>query len=117
MDCVSLLAEARAAGLTVTVEDGNLVVRGPRAASDVAGRLIAAKPAVLAALEGGGATGPGPLLPEADAWDRGMHAGFAPVVFLPPAGCLARRVCSRAGLCDRHRAGDPCHATETEGAR
>jgi hypothetical protein len=50
VDGVALLAQARAAGLTVTTAEGKLIIRGPRRAEALAQALIRAKPAVLAAL-------------------------------------------------------------------
>ena len=53
-----------------------------------------------------------PLPPTADDWDREMRDAYAPIVHLPPRGCLAPRVCSRGGPCDRSRAG--CNAADEE---
>jgi hypothetical protein len=50
MTLADLLADARAAGLTVTVDAGRLVIRGPRAAEHLALALLARRPAVLAHL-------------------------------------------------------------------
>ncbi len=50
MDGVTLLAEARTAGLRVRAEGARLVIDGPWSGAPVAERLVAAKPAVLAAL-------------------------------------------------------------------
>jgi hypothetical protein len=50
MDGVTLLREARAAGLSVAAEGDKLVIRGPRRAEPVARLLLAHKPDVLAAL-------------------------------------------------------------------
>jgi ribosomal protein S27AE len=50
MDGLSLLAEARRAGLSVHVEGDKLVVRGPKAAAPIAERLLANKTQVMAAL-------------------------------------------------------------------
>jgi hypothetical protein len=50
MDGMTLLEEARAAGLTVRVDGARLVVRGPRAAEAMARRLLERKVEVLAAL-------------------------------------------------------------------
>jgi hypothetical protein len=50
MDGLTLLDEARAAGLTVTADRGRLVIRGPRRAEPTARRLIAHKGLVLQAL-------------------------------------------------------------------
>ena len=50
MGGLNLLAEARSAGLDVQADGDRLVIRGPRAADAVARRLMAEKPAVLAAL-------------------------------------------------------------------
>jgi hypothetical protein len=47
MDAVTLLAQARAAGLTLRAANGRLVIRGPRNAADLAHRLLEAKPAIL----------------------------------------------------------------------
>lgn len=50
MDILTLLDEARAAGLSIRAEGGRLVIRGPRQAEPMALRLIEAKPMVMAAL-------------------------------------------------------------------
>lgn len=50
MDCITLLREAKAAGLTVSTEGDRLVVRGPKIAHETACRLLAHKPDVMAAL-------------------------------------------------------------------
>jgi hypothetical protein len=50
MDGLTLLREARAAGLEVQARDGRLVIRGPRRAEPVARRLLAHKALVLDAL-------------------------------------------------------------------
>ena len=50
MDGLTLLREARAAGLTVAADGARLCIRGPRQAEAVARRLLAHKAAVLAAL-------------------------------------------------------------------
>ena len=50
MGCVSLLDEARAAGLTLRADGDKLIIRGPRSAEPVARRLIDRKAEVLAAL-------------------------------------------------------------------
>ncbi len=47
MDGLTLLRQARAAGLTVTVNGNQLVVRGPRNAAATAKELLTHKPAVL----------------------------------------------------------------------
>ncbi len=53
-------------------------------------------------------------LPLADnAWLDGVRTAFAPILHLPPAGCLGPRVCSRIGPCDRHAAGRPCRVAES----
>ena len=52
MDGLTLLVEARAAGLTVNAIDGRLVIRGPRQSEAIALRLIEAKVAVMVALAG-----------------------------------------------------------------
>jgi hypothetical protein len=55
---------------------------------------------------------PTPALPPADAddWDRATHAAYAPVLRLPPRGCLGPRVCARLGVCARARSGGSCEA-------
>jgi hypothetical protein len=50
MDGVSLLAQARAAGLTVGAVGDRLVIRGPRGGAPIAENLLAHKALVLAAL-------------------------------------------------------------------
>lgn len=47
---LTLLAEARAAGLTVLADHGRLIVRGPREAEPLAHQLLAHKAEVLNAL-------------------------------------------------------------------
>ena len=49
---LTLLTEARAAGLEVRLEAGRLVVRGPRSRADLAQRVLARKREVLIALAG-----------------------------------------------------------------
>lgn len=50
MDGLTLLHEAQAAGLSVSADDGRLVIRGPTRCEAVAKRLLAHKADVLAAL-------------------------------------------------------------------
>jgi hypothetical protein len=50
MDCLTLLAEARMAGLTASIDAGRLVVRGPRSADVIARRLLQNKVAIIDAL-------------------------------------------------------------------
>jgi hypothetical protein len=50
MDGITLILEAEAAGLSVQVDGDRLVIRGPRSADAIARRLLAEKPAVVAAL-------------------------------------------------------------------
>ena len=50
MDGLTLLQQARAAGLTVAVDGDRLRIRGPRRAEPMARRLLEQKPLVLAAL-------------------------------------------------------------------
>lgn len=52
MDGMTLLAEARAAGLHVSAEGDRLIVRGPWRLSDMAQRVLERKPAILDALRG-----------------------------------------------------------------
>jgi hypothetical protein len=51
VDGVTLLREARHAGLRVEARDGQLVVSGPRRLEAVVRRLIEAKPSILDAIE------------------------------------------------------------------
>jgi hypothetical protein len=53
MDGLSLLVEARKAGLSVHIEGDKLVVRGPKMAAPIAQRLLANKAQVMAALSAG----------------------------------------------------------------
>jgi len=106
MDRLALLNEARAAGLSVAVEGDQLRIRGPKSAGNVAARLLAAKPAVLAAL--GGVADGGGIAPDAVWWDDRVPAGSAPVLHLPPRGCIGPRACARLGPCVRHGRGEPC---------
>jgi hypothetical protein len=50
MDCLSLLEQARSAGLTVIVQDDKLVIRGPRRVRALAEQLLAHKDEVMNAL-------------------------------------------------------------------
>jgi hypothetical protein len=75
---LTLLAQARAAGLTVTASEGTLIIRGPRRAEALAQALIRAKPAVLAALSTGDASATS---------TRGREANRAPRP-CPPARVL-----------------------------
>jgi hypothetical protein len=50
MDGMTLLRQAREAGLTVAADGGKLVIRGPRRAERTARLLLAHKPAVMTAL-------------------------------------------------------------------
>jgi ribosomal protein L37AE/L43A len=50
MDGIALLRKGQAAGLTIMADGDRLVIRGPRSARAMAHKLLAHKPAVLAAL-------------------------------------------------------------------
>src|SRR5262245_45285770 len=50
MDRLTLLGEARAAGLNVAVKGDTLVIRGPRRAEPIVRKLIDHKPELMAAL-------------------------------------------------------------------
>ncbi|NOT01728.1 MAG: hypothetical protein HOP29_13990 [Phycisphaerales bacterium] len=52
MDGVTLSREAAESGLAVTADGGRLVIQGPRRLEALAGRLIAHKAMVMAALAG-----------------------------------------------------------------
>lgn len=86
---VSLLAEARAAGLEVRLEAERLVVRGPRSRKALAERLLARKGEVLTALAGED---------EAVAWRaaamRPQVPGTGPIPFL-----IAREEAPAPGRC------------------
>ena len=105
-DSVSLLAEARAAGLTMQIVGANLVVRGPRGAKPIVERLKASSAAVVFLLQ---ATEP--EQPITVWWDDAAFASSAPISYQPPRECIAPRFCSRIGPCDRHPAGTPCLVT------
>jgi hypothetical protein len=62
MDGLSLLEEARGAGLRVAAEGDRLVIRGPKTAEPVARRLLAHKAEMLAVLTGPRPSAPGPAL-------------------------------------------------------
>ena len=94
-EVVSVLAEARAAGLAVRADDGRLVVRGPRRAEPIAQRLLARTGEVLA------------LLAAEDAEVAWRVAAMRPQV--PPRGpipvLVARDVVPAPGCCPS--CGDP----------
>lgn len=102
MDCLALVMEARAAGSTVVTDAGRLIVRGPKRAAELAQRLIANKPAVLAALDELSAERLGVW------WDDRVPADSSPILHLPPRECIGPKVCSRIGFCERHAADNPC---------
>ena len=54
MDGLTLLREARAAGLEVQAREGRLVIRGPRRPEPIVRRLLAHKALVLDALSARG---------------------------------------------------------------
>ena len=79
---MSLLEEARAAGLTVKVEGEKLVVRGPRDAEHIALQLLESKPRVIAILRAseGGEEGYGT---EGLNWVFDLDAGHLPAAPFP----------------------------------
>ncbi len=107
MDGLALLTEARAAGLVVRGEGGQLVVEGPKRAESLAVRLVAAKEAVLAAL---GEAGPDETIKVW--WDDANFASSLPISHQPPRECITPRACSRLGPCDRHVVGNPCQVSQ-----
>lgn len=107
MGGVTLLAEARSAGLRVRAEGERLVIEGPRAAAPLAERLTAQKGKVLHALMAERRD------PAADWW-ADSPAAVAPIVWTPPRECCGPVACSRIGPCDRHAAGRPCRIESTE---
>jgi hypothetical protein len=70
MDGLTLLDEARAAGLSVQAVDGRLLIRGPRRAESVVRRLIACKALVMQALTADDlpSVGPDDLPPDWREW-------------------------------------------------
>ena len=104
MDGLALLAEARAAGLSVAAAGDQLRVWGPRSAAPLAERLLAAKIAVLEALNAPRVT----VDPTAVWWDDHVPGGSSAIRYVPPRECIGPRVCSRVGVCDRHASGAPC---------
>ncbi len=101
-DSVSLLAEARAAGLTVQIAGDKLVVRGPQGAKPIVDRLKASTAAIVSLLRDSELAAP------ADGWtDDAIFTSAAPIRRLPRE-CIGPRVCSRLGPCERHVAGNPC---------
>ncbi len=105
-DRMSLLDEARAAGLTLELNGDQLVVRGPRKARPIVDRLKASSPAVVSLLrsEELGA-------PVAVWWDDANFASSLPISHLPPRECITPRACSRLGPCDRQVVGNPCQVS------
>ena len=51
-----------------------------------------------------------PLPPAASDLDRAVRRSLAPILHLPPRGCIAPVACSRLGPCDRRRGGGSCEA-------
>src|SRR5712691_6671642 len=84
-DVTALLQEAQAAGLRVAAEGDRLTVRGPKAAEPVARRVLAHKPAVMAALAFG-RQAPTPPAPRADptAFGEVLRAAHVAVGFKVP---------------------------------
>jgi hypothetical protein len=68
MEGLSLLAEARAAGLTLWVDGDRLIIRGPRSQEALVKRLLSRKAEIIRALEAQRSTsGPAGSLADADA--------------------------------------------------
>ena len=90
MDALSLLAEARAAGLDVRVDGDRLVVRGPKTAEPLVRRLGEAKADVIALLDP--AARVAAFQEQLDAWRADCRPGV-PFFALPgvesPTGCLS----------------------------
>lgn len=92
MDGVTILREARAAGLEINVDGDRLVVRGPRSAAPLAERLLRMKQEVIALLESQG----GEFTWRVEAMRRQIRPG-AIIPFLVarrdfvdrPGGCLS----------------------------
>ncbi len=105
-DCMSLLDEARAAGLALELNGDQLVVRGPRRARPIVERLKASSATVASLLrsEKSGA-------PIAVWWDDTNFASSVPISHLPPRQCITPRACSRLGPCERQVVGNPCQVS------
>lgn len=61
MDGLTLLQEAKQAGLTVSADGGRIRIRGPKRAADLAHLLIEHKESILALLNGGASTANEPI--------------------------------------------------------
>ena len=84
--------------------------RAERARAEDPGREESDKSEERGADGNGGVWWDDPILapPSDDGWLREVRASYAPILHLPPRGCLGPSVCSRVGPCDRHAAGRPC---------
>lgn len=115
MDCLSLIVEARAAGLAISVDGKRLVVRGPRKHAGLARRLLANKAGVLEELrrleeraEVGGVTRETLRL---------IGNGFPPRICPPPPEAILAKtptLCPVCGRCPvlaelRHLTGGRCY--------
>lgn len=71
MECLTILREARSAGLIVNTDGRRLIIRGPRRLADLAKRLLDRKEDVLALLAQGWA--PNPEGPSANHLDESLE--------------------------------------------
>jgi len=72
-DVMTLIRQANAAGLRISIEDTKLVVRGPGSAGEIAEQLIARDQEVIAALDN--------LPAQALAEGRDLHAAWSGAVY------------------------------------
>jgi hypothetical protein len=86
VDGLTLLQQARAAGLTVTVEGDRLRIRGQRRADPIARQLIAHKGAVLEALAAGAVPGAAADLGPKERSGDGPAEGEDPRLTVPMMG-------------------------------
>ncbi len=117
MSATEMLSDLTRRGVRLQVVGDRLRLDAPPGVlnSDEINALATAKAEILAALANGGpeeANDAGsrwpPLQADADAFDRNVRASYAPVLHLPPPGCLGPRVCARIGPCERHAASASC---------
>ncbi len=96
MDGVDLILEAESVGLTVRAVGDKIVIRGPKSAGDIAQKLIANKPLVMAALRELAAPPPPPPLPAAGPVCR-RHPRGGVVDVQIHGGRSVRRDCQQCG--------------------
>lgn len=123
MSATEMLSDLTRRGVRLQVVGDRLRLDAPPGVlnSDEINALATAKAEILAALANGGpeeANDAGsrwpPLQADADAFDRDVRASYAPILHLPPAGCVGRHACSLLGPCERHATGASCLVTTTQ---